>query len=67
MEIRPPAGVTLTRVTDRTLNDMLLSGDIDALMSAHPPDCFECGDPRVCRLFEDFGSFEQRNPADPKT
>ena len=58
--VNPPAGVTLARVADRTLNDMLLSGEIDAMMSAHPPRCFESGDPRVRRLFEDFMSVEHR-------
>lgn len=56
----PPAGVSLTRVADRTLDDMLLSGEIDAVLSAHPPHCFESGDARVRRLFEDFMSVEQR-------
>jgi 4,5-dihydroxyphthalate decarboxylase len=58
--VHPPADVTLTRVADRTLNDMLLSGEIDAMMSAHPPRCFESGDPRVRRLFEDFMAVEYR-------
>jgi 4,5-dihydroxyphthalate decarboxylase len=56
--IRPPAGVVLTNVTDRTLNDMLLSGQIDAVMSAHPPQCFERGDPNIGRLFENFMDLE---------
>jgi 4,5-dihydroxyphthalate decarboxylase len=58
--VHPPAGVTLTRVADRTLNDMLLSGEIDAVMSARPPHCFASGDSRVRRLFEDFMPVEQR-------
>jgi len=57
--VHPPAGVTLTRITDRTLNDMILTGEIDALMSAHPPECVERGDPRVGRLFEDFETYER--------
>ena len=57
--VHPPAGVTLTRITDRTLNDMILTGEIDALMSAHPPQCVERGDPRVGRLFEDFETYER--------
>mgnify|MGYP001201349490 CR=1 FL=1 len=60
VEVRPPAGVTLTRVADRTLNDMLLSGEIDAVMSAHPPHCFESGDRLVQRLSEDFITVEHR-------
>jgi len=57
--VHPPAGVMLTRITDRTLNDMILSGEIDALMSAHPPHCVERGDPSVGRLFEDFETYER--------
>jgi 4,5-dihydroxyphthalate decarboxylase len=38
---------------DRTLDEMLLSGEIDALMAALPPRSFERGDPRVRRLFAD--------------
>ena len=60
VEVHPPAGVTLTRVVGRTLNDMLLSGEIDAVLSAHPPRCFESSDQRVQRLFEDFMPVEQR-------
>lgn len=58
--VRPPAGVSLTRAADRTLDDMLLSGELDAVLSAHPPHCFENGDARVRRLFEDFMSVGQR-------
>lgn len=48
-----PPGVELTPVPDRSLNDMLLAGDIDAVLSAHPPQAYESGDPRVARLFAD--------------
>jgi 4,5-dihydroxyphthalate decarboxylase len=58
--VNPPAGVHIARFSDRTLNDMLLAGEIDAMMSAHPPECFENGDPGVRRLFEDFMAVEHR-------
>jgi 4,5-dihydroxyphthalate decarboxylase len=48
-----PSGVELTPVPDRSLNDMLLSGDIDAVLSAHPPEAFTSGDPRVARLLSE--------------
>lgn len=35
--LRLPAGVTVTQMPDRSLNDLLLSGEIDAIISAHPP------------------------------
>lgn len=49
-----PAGIRLEVVQDRTLNDMLESGAIDALMSPRMPSCFLRGAPRVARLFPDF-------------
>ena len=39
---------------DRSLNEMLLSGEIDAAFSARPPESFLQGDPRIIRLFPDF-------------
>lgn len=54
-----PPGVELTRVPDRSLNDMLLSGDVDAVLSAHPPEAFERGDPRVTRLFAEPRAAEE--------
>jgi 4,5-dihydroxyphthalate decarboxylase len=58
--VNPPPGVTIVRYSDRTLNDMLLAGEIDAMMSAHPPGSFEAGDPGVRRLFDDFMDIERR-------
>src|SRR6185437_199602 len=51
--VAPPSGIGLTCCTDRTLDEMLLAGDIDAVVSAHPPPSVETGDPRVMRLFDD--------------
>src|SRR5215470_11141346 len=49
-----PAGVTVERPAEKTLNGMLLAGELDAVMTAHAPAAFEAGDPRVARLFPDF-------------
>jgi 4,5-dihydroxyphthalate decarboxylase len=38
-----------------TLNGMLQRGQIDALISARPPSCFQKGDVNVRRLFPDHG------------
>lgn len=35
-----PSEISLTRRTDRSLNDLLLDGDIDAIITAHPPKAF---------------------------
>lgn len=53
-----PAGVRLTRVTDRSLSDMLADGALDAALSAHPPQVFQEQPGRVVRLFTDPESAE---------
>lgn len=57
--LRLPPGVRLTPVPDRSLDEMLLAGDLDAVLSAHPPDAFRRGDPRVRRLFADPVAVEE--------
>jgi 4,5-dihydroxyphthalate decarboxylase len=52
--LKLPAGVTIERPKDKTLNGMLLAGEVDAVLSAHAPAAFEAGDPRVKRLIEEF-------------
>ena len=54
-----PEGVRLTPVPDRSLDAMLLSGELDAVLTAHPPASFERGDPRVRRLFGDYRVVEE--------
>ncbi|OGQ80055.1 MAG: 4,5-dihydroxyphthalate decarboxylase [Deltaproteobacteria bacterium RIFCSPLOWO2_12_FULL_60_19] len=54
-----PAGVRLEVIPqDRTLNDMLESGVIDALMSPRMPSCFLKGASNVRRLFPDYKRVE---------
>ena len=53
-----PAGFRLKVVADRSLSDMLVSGDLDAVLSARPPAPFLEGDPRLRRLFADYRSIE---------
>lgn len=53
-----PRGIRLTPVPDKTLTEMLLSGEIAALISAREPVPFLAGDPRIVRLFDDFQSAE---------
>ncbi|HKF73867.1 MAG TPA: hypothetical protein VKB68_19095 [Stellaceae bacterium] len=52
--LKLPAGVTVERPAEKTLDRMLLAGEVDAVLTAHPPAAFEAGDSRVRRLFEDF-------------
>jgi 4,5-dihydroxyphthalate decarboxylase len=44
----------------RTLNDMLLSGEIDALYTPRTPDAFVQRDPRIRRLFRQPRAEEER-------
>jgi len=54
-----PAGVHYTQVRDRSLTDLLLSKDVDAIMSARPPQYFLDGNPEIIRLFDDFQAAEE--------
>ena len=56
-----PPGVSVTPMPDRTLNDMLIAGELDAVIAAHPPAEFERGGTRVVRLFSDYRSVEEES------
>ncbi len=58
-DLRLPEGVRYVQVPDRSLADMLLAGDIDCMISAHPPAVFEQGHPGVTRLFPDYRPVEE--------
>jgi 4,5-dihydroxyphthalate decarboxylase len=59
VELKLPPGVRLTPVPDRTLDQMLLAGDLAAVITAHPPASFKAGHPDVVRLFPDFLTVEE--------
>lgn len=59
VELHLPEGVALTQEPERSLDEMLLAGDLDAVFSAHPPASFERGDPRITRLFPDYEPVER--------
>jgi 4,5-dihydroxyphthalate decarboxylase len=48
-----PEGVTLEPRMDASLDGLLRSGEVDAVISAQPPAAFIAGDPSVRRLFRD--------------
>jgi DNA-binding transcriptional LysR family regulator len=60
-----PPGVTLTTVPDRSLDEMLVAGDLDAVLSARPPASFSAGDSRVTRLFPDPAAVEEEYARGP--
>jgi 4,5-dihydroxyphthalate decarboxylase len=59
VDVDLPHGVNVARISDKSLNQMLLSGEIDAAMAARPPDAFMNNDRRVRRLFANYRQVEQ--------
>ena len=59
VEVDLPEGVGITAVPSRTLDGMLLAGDLDAIISARPPMSFERRHPGVRRLVENFVEVEE--------
>jgi 4,5-dihydroxyphthalate decarboxylase len=54
-----PAEIKVDAIAeDKTLNEMLESGELDALISARSPSCFVKGSPKVKRLFPNFKDVE---------
>ena len=58
-QLNLPPDISLTSVQDKSLSQMLLSGEIDAFFSARPPQPFVDGDPRMQRLFPDYRPAEE--------
>jgi 4,5-dihydroxyphthalate decarboxylase len=54
-----PAGVVVESATKKSLNNMLADGELDGLISASTPSCFERGNPLVVRLFRDHQDLEK--------
>jgi 4,5-dihydroxyphthalate decarboxylase len=59
VSVELPPGVSVTPVPDRSLNDMLVAGELDAVIAAHPPADFKRGSGNVVRLFGDYRSVEE--------
>lgn len=59
VDFEMPAGVRLESKNDRTLNEMIASGEIDAMMSPRMPTCLLEGAPNVRRLFPDYRQVER--------
>jgi 4,5-dihydroxyphthalate decarboxylase len=59
VELNLPDGLTLTRVADKSLSEMLAANDIDCAIIARPPICFLDGHPDVVRLFPDYLQMEE--------
>jgi len=58
--IKLPPDVELQSIpNDRTLSQMLASGELDGLIGARAPSCFLQGAPNVARLFPDYPAAEE--------
>ncbi len=57
--LKLPDGIRVTAAPDRTINGMLLAGEIDAAITARPPRAFAEGHPRIRRLFPDYRPVEE--------
>jgi 4,5-dihydroxyphthalate decarboxylase len=60
VEFTLPKGIQYSQRRDSSLSAMLLSGEIDAAISARVPDAFTNGGGRVVRLYPDYRSDEAR-------
>ena len=54
-----PETVRRTALAEKSLDEMLLAGEIHALMSSLPPQSFYDGNPNVTRLIPDFEEVER--------
>ena len=59
VELNLPIGLKLTRVPDKSLNELLAAGEIDCAIIARPPACFVEGHPDVARLFPNYHEMEE--------
>lgn len=58
--LKLPPGITIEAVRDRSLDDMLVAGDLDAVISARPPRSFVSGSGRIIRLVDNHQAAEER-------
>ena len=60
VKLKLPPGIKYEAAPTKSLGGMLMSGEIDAALSAHPPLCFDEGHPNIVRMFEDYMELEQK-------
>jgi 4,5-dihydroxyphthalate decarboxylase len=58
VEFTLPPGIQYSQRRDTSVSAMLLSGEIDAALSARVPDAFASGGGRIVRLFPDYRAAE---------
>jgi 4,5-dihydroxyphthalate decarboxylase len=60
VEFKLPAGIQYEQRRDTSVSAMLLSGEIDAAISARVPDAFSQSDGKIARLYPDYRAEEGR-------
>ena len=60
VEFTLPEGIRYEQRRDRSISAMLLSGEVDAAISARVPDAFARGEGKITRLYPDYRSEEAR-------
>jgi 4,5-dihydroxyphthalate decarboxylase len=53
-----PDGIKYSEVQDQSLTDLLLAGELDAVISARPPDAFLANDGKMQRLMPNYPEVE---------
>ncbi len=59
VQLALPDGIRLQPRPDTCLDDLLRAGELDAILTAHPPASFEAGHPEIIRLFADPAAEER--------
>ena len=60
IELHLPSDIDLQPIPpDKTLSQMLETGELDAMFTARAPSCFIKGSPNVARLFENYREVEE--------
>jgi 4,5-dihydroxyphthalate decarboxylase len=54
-----PDGVVIKQVSNKSLDQMLLAGELDGIISAREPASFKAGNPGIARLWPDYRSLEE--------
>ena len=54
-----PNGAKVEQIHDRSLNELLLAGELDGIISAREPAGFVARDPRIARLWPEYRSVEE--------
>jgi 4,5-dihydroxyphthalate decarboxylase len=60
LPVKLPVGIAVTAERQRSLNELLITGDIDAIIAPHPPEGFADESGQIVRLFSDSAGEEER-------